>query len=227
MIRHLIFLPLILTAVMMVGCAVGGGSSLENRDAVVVPGDQPGVPTLVKGFESFDFSEIVFVKRKPYSSDHYYTDINNGTAPDRFLPENGIYVYSLKTQQERPVVTAAELPGGKGFIGKISLSFDAERVLFDFRQDPDSGFRIWEVKLDGTGLRQISFAPPDEAEKVARWGKPWHTDDATMSIPRTWRTATSCFLPSGANTLFSAAVPPPWWLRCCTVWRPTAATFGS
>ena len=71
------------------------------------------------------FDEIVFVKRKPYSSDHYYTDINNGTSADRFLPSNGIYVYNLRTRSERAVVTAAEMPGGKGFIGKISLSFDA------------------------------------------------------------------------------------------------------
>ena len=28
---------------------------------------------------------IVFVKRKRYSSDHYYTDINNGTSADRQL----------------------------------------------------------------------------------------------------------------------------------------------
>ena len=35
------------------------------------------------------FDEIIFVKRMPYSSDHYYTDINNGTSPDRFHPENG------------------------------------------------------------------------------------------------------------------------------------------
>ena len=116
------------------------------------------------------FDEIVFVKRKPYSSDHYYTDINNGTSPDRFLPENGVYIYNLRTRTERPVVTAADLPGGNGFVGKISLSFDAHKVIFDFRQNTRSGFRIWEVKIDGTGLRQISFPPADEAEKVARWG---------------------------------------------------------
>ena len=39
--------------------------------------------------QDLGFEEILFVKRKPYSSDHYYTDINNGTSPDRFLPENG------------------------------------------------------------------------------------------------------------------------------------------
>ena len=69
------------------------------------------------------------------------------------------------------------MPGGKGFIGKISLSFDAKKIIFDFRQDPGAGFRIWEVHTDGTGLRQISFPPPDEAEKAERWYKGWHTDD--------------------------------------------------
>ncbi len=127
--------------------------------------------------DSLGFEELLFVKRKPYSSDHYYTDINNGTSPDRFLPENGIYLYNLRTKKERPVVTAADLPGGKGFIGKISLSFDAKKVLFDFRKDHRSGFRIWEVNVDGSGLRQISSPPSDEAEKVKRWGRPWHTDD--------------------------------------------------
>jgi len=138
---------------------------------------QPVLAEKPVGPEELGFKEIIFVKRKPYSSDHYYTDINNGTSPDRFLPENGIYIYDLRTRTERPVVTAAQLPGGKGFLGKISLSFDAKKVLFDFRQDPGSGFRIWEVNVDGTGLRQVLLPPADEAEKVARWHPSWHTDD--------------------------------------------------
>lgn len=129
------------------------------------------------GPQELGFEEIVFVKRKPYSSDHYYTDLNNGTSPDRFVPENGIYIVNLRTRAERPVVTAAQMPGGSGLVGKISLSFDAQKLLFDFRQDPGSGFRVWEVNVDGTGLRQVSFPPPDEAEKAARWAPGWHTDD--------------------------------------------------
>ncbi len=147
---------------------------------------------LLGALEALGFDEIVFVKRKPFSSDHYYTDIDNGTSPDRFLPENGIYVYNLRTRSERPVVTAADLPGGKGVIGKISLSFDARKILFDFRQDPGSGFRIWEVHVDGTGLRQVSFPPEDEAEKVARWRPTWHTDDIHP-----------CYLPDG-SIIFSS-----------------------
>lgn len=142
--------------------------------------------------DKLGFDEIIFVKRKPYSSDHYYTDINNGTSPDRFLLDNGIFIYNLRTQSERAVVTAAEMPGGKGFIGKISLSFDAKKVIFDFRQDPGSGFRIWEVNTDGTGLRQVSFPPNDETEKAARWRNGWHTDDIHP-----------CYLPDG-KIIFSS-----------------------
>ena len=145
--------------------------------------------------DDLGFDEIVFVKRKPYSSDHYYTDINNGTSADRFCPENGIYVYNLRTKRERAVVTAAELPGGKGFIGKITLSFDARKVLFDFRQSPRSGFRIWEVNIDPGapgGLRQVSQPPKDEAKKVARWRRGWHTDDIHP-----------CYLPGG-KIMFSS-----------------------
>jgi len=138
------------------------------------------------------FEEILFVKRKPYSSDHYYTDIDNGTSPDRFVAENGIYVVNLRTRAERPVVTAADLPGGKGFIGKISLSFDAKKVVFDFREDPGAGFRIWEVHIDGTHLRQVSFPPVDEAEKAMRWRASWHTDDIHP-----------CYLPDG-KIIFSS-----------------------
>jgi len=138
------------------------------------------------------FDEILFVKRKPYSSDHYYTDINNGTSPDRFVSANGIYIYNVRTRSERPVVTAAQMPGGKGLIGKISLSFDARKMVFDFRQDPGSGFRIWEVGADGAELRQVSFPPADEEEKAARWAPGWHTDDIHP-----------CYLPDG-RILFSS-----------------------
>jgi len=157
-------------------CGADGGRSvtLPALDSAAV---EPG---------ELGCDELVFVKRKPYSSDHYYTDINNGTSPDRFVPENGLYIYNVRTRTERPVVTGADLPGGNGFIGLISLSFDARKILFDCRLNPNTGFRIWEVNTDGTGLRQVSFPPFDEAEKAARWHAGWHTDDIHP-----------CYLPDG------------------------------
>lgn len=181
----------------LLAMAVERGGTAAAEVAIANPGDSSPAAGRVAALapvhpNRLAFEEIVFVKRKPYSSDHYYTDINNGTSPDRFLPENGIYVYNLRTQGERAVVTAAGLPGGRGFIGKISLSFDAKKVVFDFRQDPGSGFRIWEVGIDGRGLRQVSFPPKDEAEKAARWYPSWHTDDIHP-----------CYLPDG-DIIFSS-----------------------
>ena len=166
------------------------GAGLASQASATFVGDSVSAQALSP--QELGFEEIVFVKRKPYSSDHYYTDINNGTSGDRFLPDNGIYIYNLRTRTERTVVTATNLPGGKGFIGKISLSFDARKILFDFRQNPSAGFRIWEVGIDGTGLRQVSSPPADEAEKVARWAKGWHTDDIHP-----------CYLPDG-KIIFSS-----------------------
>ena len=149
----------------------------ENDKATEAEAMGPGPKVVPFDPDKLDFDEILFVKRKPYSSDHYYTDIDNGTSPDRFIPENSICVYNVRTKKERTVVKAADMPGGKGFIGKISLSFDAKKILFDFRETAKSGFRVWEVNVDGSGLRQVSFPPKDEVEKIARFGRAYHTDD--------------------------------------------------
>jgi hypothetical protein len=181
---------LVLALLVLPGIAVAGDAGAGA--ATPGPADTPPSAERPVGPADVGFDEILFVKRKPYSSDHYYTDLNNGTSPDRFLPGNGISIFDLRTRRERPVVRAADMPGGKGFIGAIGLSFDAKKVLFDFRQDPGSGFRIWEVETTGAGLRQVSFPPPDEAEKAARWFPGWHTDDIHP-----------CYLPDG-GIIFSS-----------------------
>lgn len=193
--KRLLVLPALVLASLGLAWSVDERLSASAADVPVSPAidllqvtfDETSVDAAELGFE-----EILFVKRKPYSSDHYYTDINNGTSPDRFLPDNGIYIYNVRTRAERPVVRAADLPGGQGFIGMLSLSFDARKLLFDFRENPTAGFRIWEVHVDGTGLRQVSFPPADEAEKAARWRTGWHTDDIHP-----------CYLPDG-DIIFSS-----------------------
>ena len=173
--------------------------------------------------DALGFDEIVFVKRKPYSSDHYYTDINSGTNPDRFVADNGIYVYNLRTRSERAVVKAASMPGGKGFIGKISLSPDAGKVVFDFRQDPGSGFRIWEVNVDGTACADLFPAARrvGESRSMARVGTP------TTSTPATYRTARSSSPRPAASTRSSAVGPRNWWRPVFIAWTPTAAISNS
>ena len=154
-----------------------------------------------------EFDEVVFVKRKPNSSNRNYTMAYDGTSADRFLAENGIYAYNLKTKQTRAVITAADMPGGKGVISKISLSFDAKKAVFDYRENVSSAFRIWEVNIDGSGLRQLTFAPKDEAEKVARYGTEYLDDTFLPNYSaRNFHTDDihPCYLPDG-GIVFSSS----------------------
>ncbi len=54
-------------------------------EATAASASGPASAETAVGPDELGFEEIVFVKRKPYSSDHYYTDINSGTSPDRFV----------------------------------------------------------------------------------------------------------------------------------------------
>ena len=82
------------------------------------------------------FDEIVFVKRKPYSSDHYYTDINNGTSPDRFLPENGIYIYNVRTRTERPIVGPPTCRVARGLSAKSAFLLTRASCCSIFARTP-------------------------------------------------------------------------------------------
>ncbi len=115
--------------------------------------------------------EIIFIKRIPYTSNHYYTEYLNS----RWTPGGGIFVLSLIDGSQRQIAT--ELQGG--VFGRMDLSFDAKKVLFDWKRSQEEGYRIYEVGIDGTGLRQVLPPPTNEAALVERFHLGYHngTDD--------------------------------------------------
>ena len=50
--------------------------------------------------------------------------------------------------------------------GRFDLSFDARRVVFAWKAAAQQGYRIYEIDLDGSGLRQLTFPQDDEEELV-------------------------------------------------------------
>ena len=60
--------------------------------------------------------------------------------------------------------------------------------MFDFKKSNDEGYRIYEVNVDGTGLRQLTFPVSNEAELVKQYRNGYHhgTDDVDP-----------CYLPDG------------------------------
>ncbi|MEI7910336.1 MAG: hypothetical protein WCK77_11920, partial [Verrucomicrobiota bacterium] len=130
--------------------------------------------------------EIVFIKRFTYTSNHYYTEFLNS----EWKPGGGMFVLSLKDGSLRQL--AGQLQGG--VFGRMDLSFDAKKIVFDWKRSNDEGYRIYEVGADGSGLRQILKAPDNEAELVKKYHYEYHNGTDDMH---------PCYLPDGGIAFVS------------------------
>lgn len=133
--------------------------------------------------------KLLFVKRHTYTPGWYYAEFMRATKFG-----GGLCVLSLPDGKVTELLP--QLSGG--ITDRYDLSFDGRRVVFGYKSAPDKGFRLWEANIDGTGLRQLTFDPPDEAHRVARFHKPkspyYHTTDDFHP----------CYLPDGGIAFASA-----------------------
>ena len=149
----------------VVADASGGGHPLQLvRDAAAAANQEIAAAAQALTMEkapAVDFDEIVFVRRHTYNANHYYTEFINST----WLPGGNLCVLNLKTGAVREL--APQLAGG--VFERFDLSFDAKRVVFAWKKGPQEGYRIYEIGIDGTGLRQLTFPPANEAELVKKY----------------------------------------------------------
>ncbi len=134
-----------------------------------------------------DFEEVLFVKRHTYDAAHYYTEY----IQSRWSPGGNLCVLNLKTGAVRELVEGLE----GGVFERLDLSFDARKVVFAWKAAPDRGYRLYEVNLDGTGLRPLTLPPADEEERVRKYAlQGYHhgTDDMQP-----------CYLPDGGLCFIS------------------------
>jgi hypothetical protein len=129
---------------------------------------------------------IAFVKRYTYDANHYYTEYINST----WRPGGNLCILDLKTGSAEEIVP--QLKGG--VFERFDVSFDAKRMVFAWKAGPTIGYRIYEVNADGTGLRQLTFPPSDEAELIKKYSNGYHhgTDDMQP-----------CYLPDGGIVFIS------------------------
>jgi len=118
-----------------------------------------------------DFGKLVFAKRVPTSYSHLVMQYYGWRA----RPGGGICVL------DRPGYSLAcrDILDGRLSVGCVlepRLSYDAKRIVFSFVEcneegfspeeivnDVDEGFyHVWEVNVDGTGLRQLTRGPYDD-----------------------------------------------------------------
>ena len=118
--------------------------------------------TARKIMDEFGIERIVFVKRAAFQSSHYYTDFIDGS---RFFGTD-LSILDLRSGKVTDL-----LPDWmkRGIVSRFDISFDAKRIVFDWKPDSRSGFHLWEIGVDGSGLTQLTFPPKDEAQTVEKF----------------------------------------------------------
>lgn len=111
------------------------------------------------------FETLLFVKRKPFDSEQPFMDAHH--LPNR--PGGGIYRLSpvRPNGQVTPVVDSL----GQGIYRDICMSWDAHQLLFSFGNGNDTwdggqSYHLYQVNVDGTGLRQLTFGTHNDCEPL-------------------------------------------------------------
>ncbi len=135
--------------------------------------------------------QLLFVKRYTLQSSHYYTDFIDGC---RHFGGN-LCLLSLRDGSVTELVPELS----HGIFGRCDVSYDGKKIVFGWKEKIGVGFRIWEVNIDGTGLRQLTFPPADEQARIDKYHLDWwttythHTDDMHP-----------CYLPDGGICFVSS-----------------------
>ncbi len=99
---------------------------------------------------------ILFAKQGNYQGIHIYDTFY------QWHPGGGIYVLEnpadpQESQRVRTVINGeSENSLGKGVYFDPTLSYDAKRILFCYKGSPHGNSVIYEIGVDGTGLRQVT-----------------------------------------------------------------------
>ncbi|MCX5655304.1 MAG: SUMF1/EgtB/PvdO family nonheme iron enzyme, partial [Planctomycetota bacterium] len=101
---------------------------------------------------AIDFEQVLLVKRATRNLGLPQNWQGNSTiGPHGY--NNEIAVLSMKNPQA-PLKTFYR-PQGEEFVGDMELHWNADRLIFS-KPGTNGRFQVWEIKIDGTGLRQVT-----------------------------------------------------------------------
>jgi hypothetical protein len=139
---------------------------------------------------------ILFTKRGNYQGIHIYDTCY------QWHPGGGIYVLENPSDPPakhrfRAVVDATTKETlGEGMYFDPDLSYDAKKVLFCFKGEPKGSSSIYEIGIDGTGLRRITNPREDymPCEETGVTGSEYHGRHGALGAAQD---LTPAYLPDG------------------------------
>jgi Hydrazine synthase alpha subunit middle domain/WD40-like Beta Propeller Repeat len=107
------------------------------------------------------FGKLLFAKRLTYDTSHIYTTHFDGSH--RYAPGGGIYTLSPIRPDAQPQRITGEL-ADTAIYRDPDVSWDGRKVLFSYKPDLPTPYRICEANVDGTGLRQVTDSNYDDVD---------------------------------------------------------------
>ncbi len=123
-----------------------------------------------------DIDEIVFAEREP-GTDHWYANFGWYASPRREYPPQrapgGVKLPPIykaggrlcKLDLRTRKVTVL-LDDRQGSVRDPHVHYDGGRILFSYRRAGQPYFHLYEIGVDGTGLRQLTDGPHNDIEPV-------------------------------------------------------------
>jgi len=153
-----------------------------------------------KGLEALarsDVRQVVFATRLGYDDSHWYANIgyycddedHKAYAGNGKPDESGLYLLDAATGEVRALFDA-----NGGGIRDPHVHYDGKTVLFSYRRSGSDYYHLYEIQVDGTGMRQVTQGPYDDYEaaylpdddivfvstRSKRWVGCWTTQVGTL-----------------------------------------------
>ena len=100
---------------------------------------------------------FVFVTRHQYAPDHHNTATFFPSAKDeyndgKYQGGGALKIIDFKTGDVKTLLATDE-----GVIRDPEMHFDAEKIIFSMRKNYGDSYHIYEINIDGQGLKQLTF----------------------------------------------------------------------
>ncbi|MHC4403626.1 MAG: HzsA-related protein [Planctomycetota bacterium] len=136
--------------------------------------------------------QIVFAVRQPGPDGHWYANFSYYADDDqRLLYRDGGRLARLDLATGK---LATLLEDSTGAVRDPQVHYDGEKILFSYRPGGTEYYHLYEINVDGSGLRQLTDGPFDDIEptympdgdvvfvssRCKRWVQCWLTKVAVM-----------------------------------------------
>jgi hypothetical protein len=136
--------------------------------------------------------EIVFALRQPGKDGHWYANFSyyaEGPSRVTYEPGGKLLKYNLRTGATTTLVDDPD-----GGIRDPQVHYDGQKILFSYRKGTGRHYHLYEIGVDGTGLRQLTDGGYDDLEptylpdggimfvssRCKRWVNCWLTQVAVL-----------------------------------------------